>query len=127
MKSGQALAHVRKSERYKALGRLKSGTKNKAEIRYEEEVLKPSMMAGNILWYAFEGIKLKLADRTFITIDYAVLPKSGVMELHDVKGHRAIYLDDAKVKMKVAADKFPFVFKVAFMPRGGRPWEVEEV
>ena len=112
----------------RALGRLKSGTQNKTEAAYEDTVLKPAMQAGEILWYKFEGIKLKLAGNTFLTVDYAVLPRNGVMELHDVKGHRRIYMDDAKVKMKVAAESYPFVFKVAFAPdRKGKSWEVETV
>lgn len=111
-----------------AKGRLKAGEMNRAEIAYEDNVLKPAMQAGEILWYSFEGIKLKLADRTHLTVDFAVLPRSGVLEMHDVKGHRRIYMDDAKVKMKVAAQAFPFVFKVAFAPSGrGGQWEVETV
>lgn len=112
----------------RALGRLKSGVQNKTEAAYEDNVLKPALHAGEILWYKFEGIKLKLAGNTFLTVDYAVLPRSGVVELHDVKGHRRVYMDDAKVKMKVAAEAYPFVFKVCFAPKKrGDAWEVETV
>lgn len=111
-----------------AMGRLKTGEMNRAEMSYEDQVLKPLQQAGEILWYRFEGLKLKLADRTFLTVDFAVLPRSGVLEMHDVKGHRKIYMDDAKVKMKVAAEAYPFVFKVAFAPSGRNgAWEVETI
>jgi hypothetical protein len=111
-----------------ALGRLPQGVMNKAEARYEYEVLKPAQQAGEVLWYRFEAIKLRLAPNTFLTVDFAVLPRSGVLELHDVKGGRRIYFEDAKVKMKVAADAYPFVFKVAFPPaRKGAAWEIDEV
>lgn len=114
-------------QRLFALGRVAPGEMNKCEQRYEDEVLKPALHSGDVAWYKFEAIKLRLADRTFLTVDFAVLPRSGVMELHDVKGARMIYMEDAKVKMKVAAELFPFVFKVAFAPKRGMPWDVEEV
>lgn len=115
-------------KRHFALGRLKQGQKNRSEQRYEDEVLRPALMAGSVLWYRFEGVKLRLADNTFLTVDFAVLPASGVLEMHDVKGARAIYADDAKVKMKVAAEAYPFAFKVAFPPaRKGAGWEIEDV
>lgn len=115
--------------RLRALGRLKTGEKNKTEQRYENEVLIPASRAGDVLWYRFEGLKLRLADNTFLTMDYAVLPRSGVLELHDCKGSKRIIMDDAKVKMKVAADQYPFTFKIA-IPNGSRAgtgWQVEEV
>ncbi|WP_374191197.1 DUF1064 domain-containing protein [Caballeronia sp. S22] len=110
-----------------ALGRLRDGEQNATERRYEAH-LEQQKQAGEILWYLFEGIKLKLAPKTFLTVDYAVMSSSGQLEMHDVKGARAIFSDDAKVKMKVAADKYPFVFKVAFpKKRGAGGWEVEEI
>ena len=112
----------------RALGRLKPGQMNKTEAAYAAylDLLK---RAGELLWFEFEAIKLKLADNTFLTIDFAVMRADGVIELHDVKGARAIVTDDAKVKMKVAAEKFPFVFKLAFPKgtRGSLGWDVEEI
>ena len=62
-----------------ALGRLKVGAQNKTEVAYEREVLRPAMMAGEILWYRFEGLKLRLADSTFYTPDYGVMCADGLM------------------------------------------------
>lgn len=119
----QALASTR---RFQALGRLKQGEMNKSEARYQNEVLEPALRAGEVLWYRFEGVKLRVAKNTFLTPDFAVLSRAGLIELHDVKGSRVLYMDDAKVKMKVAAEAYPFVFKVAFPPkRKGEAWEVE--
>lgn len=89
-----------------ALGRLKVGAMNKTEEGYGQhlELLK---RAGEVLWYRFEGIKLRLADKTFYTPDYAVMTASGQMELHEVKG---FWEDDARVKIKVAAEMYPFKF-----------------
>ena len=107
-----------------ALGRLKQGEMNKTEQAYDQR-LKLLMHAGEIVWYKFEGIKLRLADKTFLTVDFAVMGANGLLEMHDVKGARAIYTDDAKVKMKVAASLYPFRFVVAFPRKGG--WDIEEV
>ncbi len=120
-----ALASTR---RLQALGRLKPGEMNKSETRYQFEVLDPAKQRGEVLWYRFEGIKLRIAKATFLTPDFAVMTRGGLIELHDVKGARGIYQDDAKVKMKVGAEAYPFVFKVAFPPkRKGEAWEVDTI
>jgi len=115
-------------QRMQALGRLKTGEQNKTEARYDA-YLAELKAAGKILWYQFEGIKLRLADNTFLTVDFAVLPADNVLEMIDVKGAKALFLDDARVKMKVAAAMYPFVFKVAY-PRSkkdGGGWDEELV
>lgn len=116
------------SKRLYALGRLKAGAMNKTEAAYAEH-LEARRRAGEVAWFKFEGVKLRLADNCFLTVDFAVMLADGSLELHDVKGSRAIYADDAKVKMKVAAEAYPFVFRVAF-PRQkklGGGWDVEAV
>lgn len=89
-----------------ALGRLKAGAMNKTETSYAQH-LEARKIGGDVLWYKFEGIKLRLADKTFLTPDFAVMTRDGVMELHDVKG---FMMDDANVKIKVAAEQYPFRF-----------------
>lgn len=116
------------NKRLAALGRLKAGQMNKTEAAYAQhlELLK---RAGDIQWYCFDGIKLRLADKTFLTVDFAVMDRDGVMELHDTKGGPGVFTEDAKVKMKVAAEMYPFRFKVAF-PRAkkhGGGWMIEEI
>lgn len=91
-----------------ALGRLPAGAMNKTEAAYDAH-LEAEQRAGRVLWRRFEGIKLRLADNTFLTMDFAVLAADGVMELHDVKGFME---DDANVKVKVAASMYPFRFVV---------------
>ncbi len=110
--------------RLQALGRLKSGQMNKTEAAYAER-LRALQHAGEIQWFRFEGIKLRLADNTFYTPDFAVLARDGVMELHEVKG---FWVDDARVKIKVAADQYPMRFLAvrAKPKRDGGGWAVEE-
>lgn len=113
-------------ERLYALGRLKVGEMNMTERKYEDEILRPGLLTGAILWYRYEGIKLRLADNTFLTVDFAVLPADGVLTMCDVKGARAIMQEDARVKMRVAANSYPFRFELAFPKKGGG-WTVEVV
>lgn len=89
-----------------ALGRLPSGQMNKTEAAYDAH-LWSLHHTGLVLWHKFEGVKLRLADKTFYTCDFAVLPKTGVLEMHEVKG---FWTDDARVKIKVAASIYPFRF-----------------
>ena len=106
-----------------ALGRLKVGAMNKTEAAYDV-YLAQLQHAGQILWRKFEGLKLRLADNTFYTPDFAVMAADGVIECHEVKG---FWQDDARAKIKVAADLYPFRFlAVRVKPKKeGGGWEVE--
>jgi hypothetical protein len=106
-----------------ALGRLKNGEMNATEARYEKH-LKTRMQSGEVVWYSFEGMKFRLADKTFFLPDFVVQLASGEVELHEVKGAKAIFMDDAKVKIKVASEAFPFRFIAAFPKKNG--WEFVE-
>ena len=64
---------------------------------------------GEIAWYNFEAITLKLAKDTRYTPDFAVINKNGELEYHEIKG---FLRDDALVKIKVAAEMFPFIFRM---------------
>ena len=75
-------------------------------------VLEMRKRAGEVEWYAFEGMKFRLADNTFYTPDFSVMLTSGQVELHEVKG---FWTDDARVKIKVAASLFPFQFIAVYM------------
>jgi hypothetical protein len=106
-----------------ALGRLKTGAMNKTEEAYAG-YLAQLQAAGEIQWHRFEGLKLRLADATFYTPDFAVMAKDGVIECHEAKG---FWTDDARVKIKVAAGMYPFRFvaiKAEAKKRGGG-WAVE--
>lgn len=108
----------------KALGRLKTGVMNKTEAAYADH-LELRKHARDIAWYRFEGVKLRLADNTFYTPDFAVMRTDGHMEMHEVKG---FWMDDAKVKIKIAADSYPFRFIAikAKSKRDGGGWHMED-
>lgn len=107
-----------------ALGRLKTGQMNKTEQAYHDR-LELLRRAGEIQWFKFEGIKLRLADNTTYTADFAVMAADGTLELHEVKG---FWQDDARVKIKVAAELYPFRFiAVRVKPKkDGGGWATEE-
>lgn len=106
-----------------ALGRMKVGVMNKTEASYASHL--EALKGSEIAWYKFEGVKLRLADNTFYTPDFAVMRNDGQIELHEVKG---FWQDDARVKIKVAADMYPFKFiAVKVKPKkDGGGWSVEE-
>lgn len=107
-----------------ALGRLKTGAMNKTEEAYAKH-LQQRQYDGEVAWFKFEGVKLRLADNTFYSPDFAVMLASGEMEMHEVKG---FWQDDARAKIKIAADLYPFRFiavKVKAKKDGGG-WMVEE-
>lgn len=103
-----------------ALGRLPAGKMNKTEARYAD-YLAGEQAAGRIRWFKFEAIKLRLADRTTYTPDFPVLTASGAIEFHEVKG---FWRAAARVKIKVAAELFPFRFVAVTRRAGG--WQREE-
>lgn len=78
---------------------------NKAEASYAAE-LAVRKAAGEIADYRFEAFKLRLADNTTITPDFAVLMPDGLLELHDVKG--GFFPEHNRVKWKVGVDQFPW-------------------
>lgn len=106
-----------------ALGRLKTGAMNKTEAAYAEH-LDALRHHGEIVWFKFEGMKFRLADNTFYTPDFSVMRTGGALEMHEVKG---FWQDDARAKIKIAADLYPFDFIAvkAKTKRDGGGWSVE--
>jgi hypothetical protein len=106
---------------YRALGRLPQGVMNKTEAAYADH-LEQLKRIGQVLWYKFEGMKFRLADKTFLTPDFAVMMEDGHMELHDTKGFMT---DDANVKIKVAAEMYPFLFVIVRRAKTG--WTMKAI
>lgn len=111
-----------------ALGRKKKGEMNATEQKFAN-YLRTLEITGDVLWWKHEGIKLQLADRTTLTVDFNVMLADGLLVMYDVKGAKAIIEDDAKAKMKIAAEHYPFVFRYAFprTQKDGGGWIFEEI
>jgi hypothetical protein len=103
-----------------ATGMLPLRQMNRTEAAYAI-TLDMRMRVGEILWYEFEALKLRLADNTFYTPDFFVMLADRSLECHEVKG---FWQDDARVKIKVAAEHFPFRFVAVKKSKQG--WETEE-
>jgi hypothetical protein len=95
---------------------------NKTEARYAR-MLDAQRAAGLIRSWAFEAVKLRLAERTFYTPDFFVVGNAAGVEFHEIKGH---WEDDARVKIKVAAQLFPMFAFLALRPIKGGGWSREE-
>jgi len=107
-------------------GRLKPGDMNKTETRYADR-LEAMLHAHEIRWWRFEGLKFRLSDGAWYTPDFNVLTANGDVECHEVKGH---WEEAARVRIKVAADQYPFRFVACTEKRkkdgGGWNFEVFE-
>lgn len=100
----------------------RAGEMNKTEARYAQQ-LEARRLAGEIRWYAFERMKLRLAERTYFTVDFFLQLADGSFECHEVKGRKGDRYwaeEDAKLKVKVAAEMFPvFRFLIVWPAKGG--------
>jgi hypothetical protein len=86
--------------------RHEPGKMNKSEEAYAN-ILELRKKAGEIIRWAFEPIKFRLADRTYYTPDFMVTLEDRI-EFHEIKGFAE---DDYRVKIKVIAEMFPeFLF-----------------
>lgn len=99
---------------------------NKLEREYAG-ILERERLAGKILWWKYEAVKFRLTanDKCFYTPDFLVQIADGTMEVHETKGH---WEDDALLKIKFAAEQFPFRFvAVGKIPKkdGGGWWSRE--
>jgi hypothetical protein len=93
--------------------------------RFLEEYIAPRQLTGDIVWWAFEGIKLRLAEHV-LDADFAVMWKRRRDRLFDVKGAKHLVEDDSRAKLKIAADKYPFPIFLAW-PEGKDGFHVEPV
>lgn len=76
--------------------------------------------AGEILWYEYEAVKLRLGDGAYYTPDFLVMLPDKTLECHEVKGH---WREAARVRIKVAAGSKPFRFKAITKVKG--QWQEE--
>lgn len=118
---------MRRANVLQSLGRKKAGEMNKTESAYAKR-LESLRASGEILWFAFEAITLKLANALRYTPDFVVILPDGRIQLHEVKGARVIFRDDAKAKVKMAAQKFQWAEMIVVFPKARSKmteWEFE--
>ena len=77
--------------------------------------------SGEITDYRFEAVTLRLTPKTTYTPDFLVVTDH--ITLYEVKGFRR---DDAMVKLKVAAEMFPF-FEFILVTQDRQGWKYTAV
>ena len=101
---------------------------NKTERRYSEH-LESLKAAGEIVWFKFGCLSLKLAKATHYRPDFLVVMADGSIQIHEVKGAKkdangnpGFYArEDSWLKIKIVSEMYPcFVFKIVFP--AGRQW-----
>jgi hypothetical protein len=100
---------------------------NQLESSYAS-VLNAQLMSGLVADYMFCPLKFRLADMTTYTPDFLVIRPGGsdgawILELHEVKGFMR---DDANVKLKVAAEMYPW-FSWHLVTRTHGEWKIVRV
>lgn len=101
----------------RARGVTKRGTMNLLERRYSDTLT----YSKDVVWFKYEAVKLRLADGAYFTPDFIVMKADGELQFHEVKG---FWREAAKVRIKVAAEIFPFKFIAVKGSRTG--WQFEE-
>jgi hypothetical protein len=112
----------------------KFGVMNATEKAYAA-LLQAKLEAKEIIYYGFEEVTLKIAPSVRYTPDFIVIYADGAVRFHEVKGttgkvgHLKPYYHNAagRVKVEVAASKFPFIFVVVFKARGATGFIEQEV
>lgn len=93
---------------------------NKLEESWEFE-LRLLVDSGQVRRYGFEAMKLRLGDNLHYTPDFLVVRADGEIEFHEVKG---FWRDDARVKIKAAAEQYPEFHFMAVQRVKGQ-WKAE--
>lgn len=100
------------------------GTMNRTEQRYAD-LLQVRLLAGEILWWAYEPWKFKLASLCFLTPDFGVMRPDGTLECHEVKG--GWIEEDAMIKLKTLGELHPFVVILAQQKKVSEPFVLKEL
>ncbi len=103
------------------------GTMNRLEAAFAQR-LEARKLAGEVAWYRFEAMTIRLVDRdnlTRFTPDFLVQLADGELVVYEVKG--GLFPEHNRLKLKLAADQYPFRFILARRPRKAEPWTEEDI
>lgn len=98
---------------YHCKGVRKAGEMNQTEKRYSE-YLEQQRIAGKILYWRYEAINLRICKDAWYRPDFLVMTADGTLEINEVKGAVAVFEAASKLRVKMAADQFPFRVVVVF-------------
>ena len=100
---------------------------NRTETEYAEQI-EARKQTGEVGWYAYEFITLKLADDCRYTPDFCIVTVQGWIEFVEVKG--PFVRDDSLVKLRVAARLVPWAkFRLAqkAAKKDGGGWTIKDI
>lgn len=113
----------------------KAGEQSKHERAYEDHLR--SRLLHDVLWFAYEGVNLKLADGSYYKPDFCVMLADGTICMDEVKPGsinakgelRTVIGDVSALKLKLADERFPFCFRLISVVKGRQDWQfvVEDV
>ncbi|MHB8953545.1 MAG: DUF1064 domain-containing protein [Pirellulaceae bacterium] len=113
------------------LGSTPKGVMNRTEAKFAERLLSLKL-AGKILGYHYEALKFVVVPglpgkriAVHYTPDFLVQRADLELELIDVKAGGG-WEEDARVKIKTAAERFPLFHWVGYTLKKGGVWEREE-
>jgi hypothetical protein len=96
------------------------GTMNRLEAKYAT-LLDERKGKGEVADWWFEAVAFRIGERCFWHPDFLVMLADGTLEIHDTKG---FVQDDATVKARAVAAKFPFVvYHCTWSKKGGWKWK----
>lgn len=124
----------------RARARSTPGEMNNTERAYADGVIGPLWMAREIAWWAFQPWKLQIGAACYYEPDFVVVNADAAIECVEVKkvyqpskaqrakgqGEYVGWEDDARVKIKAAASRYPF-FRFTAAALGPRGWQFEEI
>ncbi len=112
---------ISKAQLAKAVLRQPEMNKYEAEHAWLLEAMRRN---GEIQWYRFNPLRLILGADCTYQPDFMVLLADGTVEFQNVKG--GFFRDDAKVKLRVAAQEFP-MFRFRLFQKTRQGWQVKEL
>lgn len=105
----------------RGLGRNKrDGSMGKLEKRFLDEVI---LKNPGVIWHRYEPFALRLAKGSSYTCDFAVMLEGGDIILYEIKG---FWTDNARTKVKVAAEMFPLQLLGVTWDRKAKVWVYED-
>lgn len=100
---------------------------NRTETEFSEQI-EARKQIGEVAWWAYEAVTLKLGHDCRYTPDFCIVNVQGWIEFVEVKG--PFVRDDSMVKLRVAARTFPWArFKLAqkSSKKDGGGWTVKDI
>lgn len=100
---------------------------NKTERAFRDDVLEPAKSRYVIGQWWREPVKLRLAGRTWYTPDYLVASAVSTLQLFTFIEIKGWLREDAAIKVKVAAEMYPYFRWLLVYREGRHGWRVHHV